>query len=80
MINHISFTVEEIGAFSLNKKIAYFRPTNARHWQSNIDEIVNMGSAGFRKHFIDSTGIRISDQEAVEIWQNLIMFHGFIKE
>lgn len=82
MINQISFVVEEIGEFVITRSnygFVYLNNEDAEYWEcDSADKFCEMTSAGFRKDFNETTRLRISEQEAVEIWQNVIMFYGFL--
>ncbi len=85
MIEEISFVVKDLGEFNLTKnasveQICFWNDHDA-YWSSvDINVLIEIGSTGFRKSFIEETRIRISEQEAIEIWQNIVMFYGFISK
>lgn len=83
MIEEISFKIKNVGEFLItkNKSMAQicFWDDHDAYWSLvSVDVLIEMGSNGFRESFIKDTSIRISEQEAIEIWQNIVMFYGFI--
>lgn len=82
MIKQISFVVEEIGEFIIERSkygFVYLNNEEVEYWEcDSADKFCDMTSEGFRKDFNETTGLRISEQEAVEIWQHVIMLYGFL--
>lgn len=82
IIKQISFVVEEIGEFIIERSqygFVYLNNEDVGYWEcDSADKFCDMTSSGFRKDFNEATGFRISEEEAVEIWQNVIMQYGFL--
>lgn len=86
MIKQISFVVKDIGEFSIVRtagpgQILFNAEEKWDFTQWSCDSVnafVELDSNGFLENFIAETGIRISEQEAVEIWGHVIMLYGFL--
>lgn len=84
MIKQISFVVEEIGEFVIERNkygFVYLNNEDAGYWEcDSADKFCDMNPDGFRKDFNETTGLCISEEESAEIWQNIIMFYGFLPQ
>lgn len=82
MIKQISFVVEGIGEFIIQRsryEFVYLNNEDAGYWEcDSADKFCDMISSGFREDFNKATGFSISEEQAVEIWQNIIMFYGLL--
>lgn len=83
MIKEITFVVEEIGEFVICKSkysFVYLNNDDLNYWCcDSADDFCSMKASGFREDFMETTGLRISEQEATEIWEMIIMQYGFLK-
>lgn len=84
MIKQISFVAEGIGEFIIERSkygFVYLNNEEAEYWEcDSADKFCDMTSVGFRKEFNETTGLCISEQEAVEIWEHVIMLYGFLSK
>lgn len=82
MIKQISFVVEEIGEFIIQRsryEFVYLNNEDVGYWEcDSADKFCDMISLGFREDFNKATGLNISEEQAVEIWQSIIMFYGLL--